>query len=408
MADGYGPRRAALRERRARARRRLLSVGGVATVAAILATVVGIGLFAADRINDEPEAPQPSPSERDTATSLLFIGTRESQADSDALWLSLVAYDREQRQGAVVYIPAHTAVEIAGRGLQPIGSALSSGGIPLLLDGAANLLGIEIDGYVELSDNDAQVLFEAIGPVTVDVPNEVRVPAGGNRARLLFTEGVQELTPDLLTRLLYTRGLDSDDVDLGLRHSAFWDALFDAFQSEPQNLTAAVRSAGGAVAESDRDPGDIARLLGVLAGLDSIDRTIAGLPVQQVSVGDDELYAVDRREVAQFISDVIALSPGAGDEVRVQILNGNGVPGIGREVAERLIGAGFRVVLTGNASRLNYERTLLITYDDTEADRAIAERARELLGVGEFQVSVQEQGIVDLTIVVGRDFLRTQ
>jgi hypothetical protein len=31
---------------------------------------------------------------------------------------------------------------------------------------------------------------------------------------------------------------------------------------------------------------------------------------------------------------------------------------------------------------------------------------RELLGLGEIQVSPQTQGIVELTVVVGRDFLR--
>jgi hypothetical protein len=89
-------------------------------------------------------------------------------------------------------------------------------------------------------------------------------------------------------------------------------------------------------------------------------------------------------------------------------LNGNGVPGIGQEVSERLIGAGFRVVLTGNARRLNYRKTLVITYDSSPEGQALAERARDLIGVGEVQVSAQQQGIVDLTIVIGKDFLRTR
>ena len=78
------------------------------------------------------------------------------------------------------------------------------------------------------------------------------------------------------------------------------------------------------------------------------------------------------------------------------------------QVAERLVGEGFRVILSGNAPRLDYERTLVITYDGSAAGRALAEQARDLLGVGEVRVSRQEQGIVDLTIVVGKDFLRTQ
>ena len=407
MARRMGPRRSALQQRRAEQRRRTLSFGGVVGVAAVVLAVLGAALFARDQIRgDNGQAPSPAPSERDSVTTVLTFGTREQDDDSPAVWMNLIAYDREQDRAAVIYIPAHAAVEVPGRGLQGAGDALASGGVPLLLVSTENMLGIEIDGYLELSNNDAELLFGSIGPVSVEVPDDVRVSAGGARSRVIFVAGLQRLEPDLLVRLLYTRGQDADDVELGLRHIAFWDSLFDSFQDAPDNLAAAVRASGGALAESDMDPDQHARLLSAIAALEPTARTISTLPVTQVSVGGSELYSVNRDEVVAFLSDTLDVAQQSDDDIRVQVLNGNGVPGIGQEVAERLVGAGFRVVLTGNARRLDYERTLVITYDDTDDGRAAAERARRLLGVGEVQVSVQEQGIVDLTIVVGRDFLR--
>ena len=407
MARRMGPRRSALQQRRAEQRRRTLSFGGVVGIAAVVLAVLGAALFARDQIRgDDGQAPSPAPSERDSVTTVLAFGTREQDDDSPAVWMNLIAYDREQDRAAVIYIPAHAAVEVPGRGLQGAGDALASGGVPLLLVSTENMLGIEIDGYLELSNNDAELLFGAIGPVSVEVPEDVRVSAGGTRSRVIFVAGLQRLEPDLLVRLLYTRGQDADDVELGLRHIAFWDSLFDSFQDAPDNLAAAVRASGGALAESDMDPDQHARLLSAIAALEPTARTISTLPVTQVSVGGSELYSVNRDEVVAFLSDTLDVAQQSDDDIRVQVLNGNGVPGIGQEVAERLVGAGFRVVLTGNARRLDYERTLVITYDDTDEGRAAAERARRLLGVGEVQVSVQEQGIVDLTIVVGRDFLR--
>jgi len=50
---------------------------------------------------------------------------------------------------------------------------------------------------------------------------------------------------------------------------------------------------------------------------------------------------------------------------------------------------------------------LIVSYDDSEKGLDLAERAKELLGVGEVQIAGQQQGIVDLTIVVGKDFLDT-
>ncbi|MDQ4065261.1 MAG: LCP family protein [Actinomycetota bacterium] len=408
MARRMGPRRAALQRRRAEQRKRTLSFAGVTTTIAVVLAIVGAALFAREQIRDDrADVPMPAPSERDSVTTLLAFGTREQDDDSAALWMNLIAYDREQDRAAVIYIPAHAAVEVPGRGLQGAGDALASGGIPLLLVSTENMLGIEIDAYLELSDNDAELLFGAVGPVSVDVPEDVRVSVGGRRSRVIFVSGLQEIEPDQLVRLLYTRGQDSDDVELGLRHIAFWDSLFDAFEDAPDNLAAAVRASGGALAESDMEPEEHARLLSTIASLDQTARTISTLPVSQVSVGGSELYAVNRDEVVAFLSETLDVATRSADDIRVQVLNGNGVPGIGQEVAERLVGQGFRVVLTSNARRLDYERTLVITYDDSEEGLAAAERARRLLGVGEVQVSVQEQGIVDLTIVVGRDFLRT-
>jgi len=407
MPEPMGPRREALRSRRSRDRRKRLTSATVAGAVATLLAVGAVTLFVSSQTDeDDVPIPLPSASERDRVTTTLLFGTREQNEEVGALWMTLLSFDRVNRTGAVVYIPAHAAVEVPGRGLRGIGEALASGGIPLLLVSAENLLGIEIDRYLELSDNDAELLFEATGPLSVNVPDEVRVSAGPGRARLLFTEGQQQLRPNFLVQLLYVIGLDADDAELGLRHISFWDSLFDAFAEEPENLSAAVRSAGGALAESDADPGEHAQLLAALAALSPSDRTIAPLPVQQVSVGGSELYAVDAETIEAFMSDTLGVADVGNDDVRVQVLNGNGVPGIGQEVAEDLVGAGFRVVLTGNARRLNYKRTLIITYDDSDEGRAVAQRARSLLGVGEIQVSVQEQGIVDLTIVVGKDFLQ--
>lgn len=406
MPENLGPRSEALRERKAKARRKRFTAGGMAAVLAGLLAAGGIAYLATDQGPDETPAPENSGAPEDSVSSTLVFGSRET--GGPALWLALLTYDRESETGSVVYIPAHTAVEVPGRGLQGVGEALVSGGPALLLVSAENLLGIEIDNHLDLSDRDARVLFEATGPISVDVPAEVKVAVGNDRARLIFDEGLQRLSASFLVDLLYVRGLESDDIEFGSRHIAFWDSLLESFSSDPENLAAAVKAAGGSLVESNVEPGDHARLLSILAGLDRNSRTITSLPVQQVSVGGSELYSVDRASVTALLAE-LSIGPGTPqDDVKVQVLNGNGVPGIGQEVAEVLIGAGFRVVLTGNAKRLNYETTLIVTYDDSEAGQALAERAKKLIGVGEVQISEQSQGIVDLTIVIGKDFLRTR
>jgi len=85
----------------------------------------------------------------------------------------------------------------------------------------------------------------------------------------------------------------------------------------------------------------------------------------------------------------------------VIVLNGNGIPGIGEQVAERLIPGGFRVAVSQNASEFDHPETLIVV--GSPDDVGLAERVRDLLGVGSVSVSVGS-GIAPVTVVVGEDF----
>ncbi|MDQ3940267.1 MAG: LCP family protein, partial [Actinomycetota bacterium] len=382
------------------------------TIAALVvgSATVGITTVLDRAATEEDHEPTAAPAvvggvgTEGTITTLLY-GTREEAPELGAVWITLLSVDPRRDRAAVIYVPAHTAVEVPGRGLLPLGQSVVSGGPALLLVSAENLLGVPIDRYIELSDSDSRVLFEATGPLTVDVPAEVRVPAGPDQARLIFVDGPQELSAPFLERLLYTRGLDTDDVEFGTRLLAFWDALLDNFADDQESLGDAIRSAGPALL-SDASLQENVAFFEAMTRVPDNDIVITAIPVRAISAGDSELYGTEPDELAQLLSSTVGSRAEKADEVRVQILNGNGEPGIGQEVAERLVGEGFRIILSGNAQSLDYETTLIVTYDSSARGQALADRARELLGVGEVQVSAQQQGIVDLTIVVGKDFLR--
>lgn len=405
VPGGVGPRRAALHERRRKQKRLALGVGA----ALVVATIIGISALAGGETSDEDDpgsdAGAIGQAGDDRVETMLLYGTSEEADEAGAIWLTLLSIDRERDKGSVVYIPAHTAVEVPGRGLLPLGEAVSGEEVALLTVTTEGLLGIEIDSYLELSDRDARVLFSALGTLEVDVPSEVSVPAGSGQTQLIFTEGVQPVAGEEVEDLLYETGVEGDDVELGARHLAFWDALLDTFGGRTEELEDAVLSSESVLGESDLSPEEIADFLSDLAAFPEDSMVLNSLPVTQVSVGESELYSTEEEEVERFVKDTIGARSSVGSEIRVQILNGNGVPGIGEEVAEELVGEGYRVFLSGNARHLNYKKTLVIAYERTDEAIALAERARELIGVGEVQISGQEQGIVDLTIVVGKDFL---
>jgi hypothetical protein len=195
-------------------------------------------------------------------------------------------------------------------------------------------------------------------------------------------------------------------VDLGGRHLALWDAVFDAFRDDPTGLRRAVTATGDQLGYSDAAAVDNGRFLSSVASVPSENLTLTMLAVSPVGVAGAELYATDDDEVADFVRATLSGVEVAADQIRVRLLNGNGVPGSGERAAAALVEGPFRVVLSQNADRFNYETTKIVTYDASPAGQAVARQAHDLMGVGDVLVSPLQQGIVDITIVVGKDFLR--
>jgi len=85
------------------------------------------------------------------------------------------------------------------------------------------------------------------------------------------------------------------------------------------------------------------------------------------------------------------------------VQNGSGEPGVGEAVAERIIPAGYRVVLSQNAPQgFHVPRTdIMANGPDHEAE---ARAVQEALGVGRVRVAAVPSNVGDITIVVGKDF----
>jgi hypothetical protein len=100
--------------------------------------------------------------------------------------------------------------------------------------------------------------------------------------------------------------------------------------------------------------------------------------------------------------DLVGRIFGTPVPVRALVQNGSGAPGIGEAVGRDLIPAGFRIVLSENASSFDHATTTITATGD--AHLADANAARQALGVGDVQVTQVPSGLADVTIVAGRDF----
>ncbi len=310
-------------------------------VAVLVIAAAGALLVMRERARSEPKP-------TDQADELALVTVRTD----DALLPAVVGSTGFGATGALV-IPPSAIVVVPGQGESTVEDALE------LEPGSAataisNLLGVWIDDTATLRASQvAQVADETSG---VEIGGDA---TGGAEVSTMLGEpdpgGVASL--QIVLKALATAG-------------ASWDAsdLADADNG------AHVADALSAVSESN----------------------VVTLETDEVASG---VFRSSAEQVSRGLVD--AFGGPATEATPVIVLNGNGVPGVGEQVAERLIPGGFRVALSQNAAEFDHPETLIVV--GSPDDVGLAERVRDLLGVGSVSVSVGS-GIAPVTVVVGEDF----
>lgn len=312
-------------------------------LAAVLATAGTGALLVARERARTTEEPAPAAT---AGLALLVVRTDEGPLP---VVVGSTGFDTT---GALVVPPA-TLVVVPGQGESTVGDALE---LPPreAATAVSNLLGVWIDDYATLDAAGLAAIVEEGGGVDIggdaatgqDVADLLVQPEAGGVAAL-----------QIVLEAMFAAELEWTTTDL---------------------------------ADAER-PGSIVDALSAAAGSE--------VPILQT---DEVAAGVFRASPEQVTDGVVdAFGGPATAAVPVIVLNGNGIPGIGEAVAEAILPGGFRVAVSQNASDFDHAETLIVV--GSPDDVALAERVRDLLGVGSVSVSVGS-GIAPVTVVVGKDF----
>lgn len=133
-------------------------------------------------------------------------------------------------------------------------------------------------------------------------------------------------------------------------------------------------------------------------------RKIAALPTESIKMGEQSFVEPKREKIEKLALLIWGESSRSLLKLpKVIVLNGCGLPGVGGEIAGKLIENGFQVVDIKNASSFNYYETIISFSSDKREE---AEKVKELLGVGILKSEGITSGFVDITVIVGSDYRR--
>jgi hypothetical protein len=342
---------------RARAARRRL-VGRWARWATLLVLAAMVGALAAalwphvaGRSRREPSRDGLSPPGEQVVAWIV----RSDRPDGPTFVAVLAAGGKEPP--LALAIPAETITSVPGHDVVSVEQAADSGDAVLMATVVENLVGVHVQESLISPVEGVGRVVEPLGRIRVDG---------------------RPMGPKAVVRYL-------DRAPVGVPEGLFrWEVVLAELLpiAEPEDLEALPEPLRSVFRASAGEPVEV-----------------IGLPVTDAGSG---VVVPDQEAVAELVAERFGGEASPEGRVRLVLLNGNGTPGIGAEVAEILVPEGFRVVESGNARTFDMPQTLIIA--SSEEDLAYARKAHLLLGTGRLLLGEHPTGLADVTVVIGEDF----
>ncbi|MDD5748384.1 MAG: LCP family protein [Actinomycetota bacterium] len=358
---------------------------------------------------EKKEAVKPEeflPEGKKTANYLVLV----TKNISGSTWLGtilLVSFDGKTKSANLLYFPNDLISNVPGLGMETFSSLveLDEDRASLAILSVENLLGIEIDKYVMGTDNDLSLILSKFGgEFELAVPKKVSFVDPATKARVSLFPGKQKIKgKKLVSYVTYCN--EGQSIDLIERQKLFVREFLNALgkSSNYKRIPSIVKEYSNYI-ESSASAREMTGLLQTLVQMKSSKLVQVHLPVREFRYEKTIVHRLDQEKLGAFIKKYLKVESPSESRIRVEVLNGCGVPGISEKVASGLGMSDFQIVNTGNADNFEYPETLIIIYDNSKKMKAAAENVRNTLEVGKAEAHPRNQNLVDITIVVGKDY----
>ncbi len=296
----------------------------------------------------------------------------------------LIGAEPQNGRATIAFIPVAIVLDVPSVGIRSLRSLAESAATSTLVTSVSNALGIGIETTVIVDDATLNAMFAESPSFRAEFTDNVRIDGS-----ILARAGSSELTAATAVRIL-----TGSDTSGTLGHFA--------------NVQSVLTGWFSALRLDDARAARVARVNGApaLAGLAGFgdQLTFETVPVSNAGSGRVERFELRATDLASFAMQHFgpALLNGGSARSRVEILNGVGTEGLAQLVADVIVPAGGAVVLTGNSVRFGQMTTEVVYYRDRDAPTA--RNFARILGVGIVARGAVSAAVVDITIVIGRDF----
>lgn len=336
----------------------------------------------------------------------------ETRARSDTLIVARV--DPQTRTSVLISIPRDTRVTIPGHGTQKINAANALGGPALVIETVRDFTGLPISHYVEIDFNGFKDIVDALGGVTVNVPQKIQDPKAGNYDPAAYTIYAGEQVLNGAQSLTFVRSRDFPQGDIARIQNQ--QIFIKALLRETLQVANVLRlpSIVNAVANNITTDMSVTQLLSLgndMKGMDDTALATITMPGEPKYIGGVSYVIADEEALAQLVErieqglppDQVVDAEGTPlpGSISVTVRNGAGVGGVAADASSRLRRSGFDVGEVGNMNQFVYDETLVVHKDAAEEAQVVADS----LGKGKVVASRGMYSFsTDILLVVGDDW----
>ncbi len=318
----------------------------------------------------------------------------------------------ETGKARILSLPRDLRVEIEGHGTNKINAAYAFGSGALTVKTVRQYTGIPVHHYAEVDFVGFASLVDALGGVTLDFA----FPARDVKSGFSVAAGRQRLNGEMAVAYARSRtyqelrdgtwrSVDANDIGRTRRQQQLILAILTEAKrpsSIPEAGNIIEAFAGYVTVDASLDQERLIDLLWTMRSLDIGGMETVTLPTITQTISGASYQLPDEPAASGVLlafqnGDPLAVL--ASGPIRVQVLNGNGIPGAAARWAGEFSDPRFTVIGIGDADSADFASTVLLARSDQVAQ---AELVAQHLGFGQVSPGTVPDGI-DVVVIVGAD-----
>lgn len=359
---------------------------------------------------NEGEIQLPPPTNDKPVTFVLLgsdtRGDPEDPGRSDTLMVFRM--NPKKNIAYLVSIPRDARVDIPGHGKQKINAAYQLGGPMLVIKTVEKLTGFEINHFAIVDFQGFKEIVDALGGININVEKKIRDHFDGEVVNL--DPGMHHFNGREALNYVRVRHVDDDFGRMG-RQQQFLRAVMDKLM-RPSSVTKILQLAEIVSHNVRTDAGlGITQMISYGQQMKTIGRkntNMITLTGGCQTIGDISYVFIDKHQtdwlfgrMKKDLPPQLTKEEKQNKNIRIQVQNGSGKPGMAKEMGDKLSSLNFKVTNIGNAPSFDYYETQIVVPAEKED---LGKRVQSELGFGHVSTDGIASDSINVVVVVGRDF----